>query len=123
MRAAFSALAARQPGQGGRRVAIIGEMLELGPGSQAMHADLAAPLAEAGAELVLSVGKGAQALLEALPGRVERAGYATADAALDELQSKLRDGDLVLIKGSNASRVHTLAASLRQGRQAAATKA
>jgi UDP-N-acetylmuramoyl-tripeptide--D-alanyl-D-alanine ligase len=42
-------------------------MLELGPASEAMHADLAAPLAEAGAELVIGVGAGAKALLDALP--------------------------------------------------------
>ncbi|MCP2678124.1 UDP-N-acetylmuramoyl-tripeptide--D-alanyl-D-alanine ligase [Maricaulaceae bacterium NA33B04] len=123
MRAAFSALAARQPGKGGRRVAIIGEMLELGPQSEAMHADLAQPLTDAGAELVFGVGANARALLEALPDHVERQGFASAADAADTIQRQLVDGDLVLIKGSNASKVHTLAASLRQGRHAATTKA
>lgn len=123
MRAAFSALAARQPGEHGRRVAIIGEMLELGPQSEAMHADLAQPLADAGVELVFGVGANARALLQALPGDIERQGFASAAEAADTIQRQLVDGDLVLIKGSNASKVHTLAASLRQGRQAATTKA
>ncbi len=123
MRAAFSALAARQPGKGGRRVAVVGEMLELGPQSDAMHADLATPLAAARAELVFGVGKGAAPLLQALPATIEGHGFTNAAEAIDAVQQALRDGDVVLIKGSNASRVHTLAASLRQGRQAATTKA
>lgn len=123
MRAAFSALAARHPEPGGRRVAIIGEMLELGPQSSAMHAALAAPLIEAGAQLVLGVGAGTRALIEVLPDTVESAWFATAAEAEAALFNTLRSGDLVLIKGSNASRVHTLAASLRQSRAPASTKA
>lgn len=123
MRAAFSALGARKPEARGRRVAVIGEMLELGPTSEAMHADLAAPLAEAGARLVIGVGAGAKALLDALPQSVERAWFAAADEAQSELHAKLQSGDLLLIKGSNASRVHTLAASLRQVRSSATAKA
>ncbi len=123
MRAAFSALAARRPEAGGRRVAILGEMLELGPRSAAMHAALAEPLAASGAQLVIGVGEGARPLLEALPSTVEAVWFATAPEAESSLHGQLRSGDLVLIKGSNASRVHTLAASLRQSRAPASTKA
>jgi len=123
MRAAFAALGARQPETGGRRVAVIGEMLELGPQSDAMHAELAAPLAEAGTELVIGVGAGAKALLDALPKTIERVWFADAGDARTQLHQGLHAGDLVLIKGSNASRVHTLAASLRQVRSHATTKA
>jgi UDP-N-acetylmuramoyl-tripeptide--D-alanyl-D-alanine ligase len=123
MRAAFSALAARHPEPGGRRVAVIGEMLELGPQSNAMHAALAAPLVEAGAQVVIGVGVGARALIEALPATVERAWFATAAEAEAALFGALRFGDLLLIKGSNASRVHILAESLRQSRAPASTKA
>ena len=123
MVAAFSAFGVRQPAPNGRRVAVIGEMLELGPDSSAMHAALAAPLAAAGAELVIGVGAGAEALIQALPDGVERAWFPTVQAAESELFDALNAGDLLLIKGSNASRVHTLAASLRQSRQPASTKA
>ncbi len=123
MRAAFSALGARQPEAGGRRVAIIGEMLELGPQSEAMHADMASPLVDAGAQLVFAVGGQAKALLDALPSNIERQWFATAEDAEAAVKKSLRSGDLLLIKGSNASRVHTLAASLRQVRRTATTKA
>ncbi|XBQ14948.1 MAG: UDP-N-acetylmuramoyl-tripeptide--D-alanyl-D-alanine ligase [Oceanicaulis sp.] len=110
MRAAFGALKARAPKNGGRRIAVIGEMLELGPRSAEMHADLADPLIEAGAELVLTVGKGAAPLADALGARGEVC--ADPDAALKLLTERSRAGDVVLIKGSNASGVHRIAASL-----------
>ena len=123
MRAAFSALATRRPEAGGRRVAVIGEMLELGPRSRDMHAALATPLAAAGAQLVIGVGMGARALIDSLPSAVDGAWFETAAEADAALRDQLRSGDLVLIKGSNASRVHTLAASLRQSCTPASTKA
>jgi UDP-N-acetylmuramoyl-tripeptide--D-alanyl-D-alanine ligase len=63
MRAAFSALKLRKPHGQGRKLAVIGEMLELGPdSSEALHASLAEPLAEAGVDQVIGVGAGARAL-------------------------------------------------------------
>ena len=119
MRAAFGALKARAPKPGGRRVAVIGEMLELGPRSADMHADLADPLKDSGADCVITVGEGARPLAEALDGVVEVEACADADAALDLLTRRSRDGDVVLIKGSNASGVHRIAATLKQGRASA----
>jgi UDP-N-acetylmuramoyl-tripeptide--D-alanyl-D-alanine ligase len=98
-------------------VAVIGEMLELGPGAAQMHADLAGPLKDAGAELVVIVGAGAGPLAEALGGDLEVAACPDADAGLALLNARSRDGDVVLIKGSNASGVHRIAASLKQGRE------
>jgi UDP-N-acetylmuramoyl-tripeptide--D-alanyl-D-alanine ligase len=118
MRAAFSSLKARAPKPGGRRVAVIGEMLELGPQGPQMHADLAEPLKDAGAELVLAVGEGARPLAEALNGALDVAACTDADAAAALLIERTRDGDVVLIKGSNASGVHRIAATLKKGRQA-----
>ncbi|MFP4519033.1 MAG: UDP-N-acetylmuramoyl-tripeptide--D-alanyl-D-alanine ligase [Oceanicaulis sp.] len=117
MRAAFSALKARAPKGGGRRVAVIGEMLELGPQSAQMHADLADPLKEAGAQMVVTVGGGAGPLAEALKGDLDVFACKDADAAAELLTERSRDGDVVLIKGSNASGVHRIAAVLKQGHE------
>jgi len=113
MRAAFSALKLRTPERTGRKLAVIGEMLELGPESAAMHASLADPLADAGADQVIGVGEGARPLMDALDQTRRAAWCQTADEALEALQSIARDGDVVLVKGSNASGVHKLVAALR----------
>jgi UDP-N-acetylmuramoyl-tripeptide--D-alanyl-D-alanine ligase len=105
MAAAFATLGARKTGQGGRRIAALGDMLELGPDERAFHAGLAPPLEEAGVDLVFAAGPRMAALMEALPpGR--RGGYAeSADALIPILVENLRAGDVVLVKGSNGSRM------------------
>ena len=123
MTAAIAGLANRAPARGGRRIAVLGEMLELGPQSEAMHAALAEPLRAAGVAEVIGVGRRMQALLSALPKDIARAHAGDADEGLDLLGETLRDGDVVLIKGSNASGVHRIVASLREGRLSAPSNA
>ncbi len=105
MAAAFATLGARKTGSGGRRIAALGDMLELGPDERAFHAGLAGPLEESGVDLVFAAGPRMAALMEALPpGR--RGGYAeSADALIPILVENLRAGDVVLVKGSNGSRM------------------
>jgi UDP-N-acetylmuramoyl-tripeptide--D-alanyl-D-alanine ligase len=115
MAAALTSLRASTPGPGGRRIALLGEMLELGPDSPSLHAALAGPIEDAGADLVIVVGEGANPLAEALAGRVEVVRVREAGAAGELLHAQAGDGDVVLIKGSNASGVHKVAASLKDG--------
>lgn len=123
MAAALTSLGARQPGKCGRRIAVLGEMLELGPDSAAMHAALAAPVEAAGADLLIAVGAGARPLVEAVSGRIETVWASDAAEACDLLLKKAIDGDVVLIKGSNASGVHKIAASLREVRASSSARA
>ena len=112
MRAAFGVLGTQTPRGQGRRVAVIGEMRELGPTSRALHASLAADAEAAKATIVHTAGKDSEALREALP---EAMRGRHADAAIDlstALLEDLRDGDVVLFKGSNASRVGALFSAL-----------
>ncbi|WP_424993780.1 UDP-N-acetylmuramoyl-tripeptide--D-alanyl-D-alanine ligase [Oceanicaulis sp.] len=113
MRAAFSALKLRKPHGEGRKLAVIGEMLELGPDSRALHASLAEPLIEAGVDQVIGVGEGARALMDALPPALRAHWCENADTVVESLTELARDGDVVLVKGSNASGVHKLVSSLR----------
>ena len=107
VRAALSVLQAQQ----GRRVAILGDMLELGEHGPAMHLALAAEVAMA-ADLVHTVGPLMGAMLAALPPGL--AGYAAADsAALAPIVRKtLRAGDAVLVKGSLGMRMATIIQAL-----------
>jgi UDP-N-acetylmuramoyl-tripeptide--D-alanyl-D-alanine ligase len=110
MRAALATLGAH-PARG-RRIAVLTDMLELGGDAGAMHAALAGPIAEAKVDLVFCAGPLMWALWEALPaGR--RGAYAESAAALEPLLTpEVRDGDVVMVKGSNGSRAGRLAAAL-----------
>jgi len=85
-----------------RRLVVLGEMRELGAGSDAYHAALAQPLIDAQVEVAILVGGGMTPLAESLAGRIAVAHVADAAAARDRLAEMLRPGDAVLVKGSNA---------------------
>lgn len=113
MAAAIAALAARQPAAGGRRIAALGEMLELGERSAELHASLAPMLEAARVDAVWLVGDAMRALADALPAdRV--AGWAATSAALAaKIAADAHAGDIVLVKGSNGSRMITVVDALR----------
>ena len=114
MAAAIATLAARQPGQGGRRIVALGDMLELGTQERQYHASLAQPLEQAGIDLVFAAGPRMSALIEALPAS-RRGGYAeSADALIPIIASSLQSGDIVLVKGSNGSKMSRVVAALQQ---------
>ncbi len=109
MRAAFAVLAGMTPAAnsqtgGGRRIAILGDMLELGADSAVLHADLAPDVANT-ADLVCTAGRDMGALNEALP-REKRAGHAAkAEELLPLVRKLIRPGDVVMVKGSHGSRM------------------
>ncbi|MBT9447391.1 MAG: UDP-N-acetylmuramoyl-tripeptide--D-alanyl-D-alanine ligase [Hyphomonadaceae bacterium] len=112
MAAAFKTLSARTPGDGGRRIAALGDMLELGPQEVAYHAGLAPDLAGA-ADLVFCAGPRMKALWDALPA-TQRGVYAeTAEALAPQLAEALRAGDVLLVKGSNGSRMFRVVEALK----------
>jgi len=105
MRAAFSVLGASDPRRDGRRIAVLGDMLELGDDSARLHAELAQPLIDAGVNLVFTVGRDMRALYDALPKRM-RGGHAASSAEMAEIVvRRLRAGDVVSVKGSFGSRM------------------
>lgn len=115
MRAAISSLGAIKPGAGGRRIAVLGEMFELGPTSQELHAGLAAPLLDANIDHVYTSGALMKALHDALPSAMQ-AGYARdAAGVLEMIKTAIEPGDVVMLKGSNASGLHRVAAVLADG--------
>jgi UDP-N-acetylmuramoyl-tripeptide--D-alanyl-D-alanine ligase len=100
MCAALRVLAAIPPATGARRVAVLGDMLELGEATERLHRELAVPLARAGIDRVFLVGKAVAALYEALP-KPNRGGlWPATDDAIDALLRFLRAGDVVTVKGS-----------------------
>jgi UDP-N-acetylmuramoyl-tripeptide--D-alanyl-D-alanine ligase len=113
MCAALSVLAAIEPGPGGRRVAVLGDMLELGDASERFHRELAEPLAAAGVDRVFLVGEAIAALHEALPKRVRGGIWPMPEGATSALMRFLQPGDVVTVKGSRAVRVSAVVQALQ----------
>ena len=113
MRAALALLAAAKPGPKGRRIAVIGDMLELGPKAEAMHAELAADLSANHVDLLFGAGPLTRALYEAAPASMRAAWTERSSELTDEVARTLRGGDIAMVKGSNGSRMGPLVAALR----------
>jgi UDP-N-acetylmuramoyl-tripeptide--D-alanyl-D-alanine ligase len=113
MRAALALLAATKPGPKGRRIAVIGDMLELGPKAAAMHAELAADLSASRVDLLFGAGRLTRALYDAAPVSMRAAWAERSNELTEEVARALRGGDIAMIKGSNGSRMGPLVAALR----------
>jgi len=100
MRAAFASASKQSKG---RLLAVLGDMFELGKDELTLHADLAPDIEAANIERVIFTGECMRALRGALPR--ERRGLWVRDEqlAFEALQDEIESGDMVLIKGSNAS--------------------
>ena len=115
MRAALAALALVPRSKHPRRIAVLGDMLELGAQAGDLHAGLDAAVAAAGIDLVLAAGPNMRALYERIePAR--RCHWADSSAGLREaLLATVRAGDAVMVKGSYGSRMGPLVEALRAG--------
>ncbi len=113
MRAAIESLGITPPSAGGRRIAVLGDMLELGRQAPALHADLAGPLGAARVDLVFTVGPDMARLREALPTAM-RAGHAErSDDIVAPVVAAVGAGDVVMVKGSLGSRMAPVIAALK----------
>lgn len=118
MRAAVEILAATEPGTDGRRIAVLGDMLELGSRAPGLHADLAEPLTTAGIDLVFTAGPHMANLAEALPVPMRAAHEATAGDLAPLVMDAVRPGDVVTVKGSLASNMARIVETLLHGESA-----
>jgi UDP-N-acetylmuramoyl-tripeptide--D-alanyl-D-alanine ligase len=113
MRAAIDLLGATKIFGQGQRIAVLGDMLELGPTGPALHSALEEPLLLNGVDLVFAAGPLMRHLFDALPTQ-KRGAWAEDAARLETFVAQcLRPGDVVMVKGSNGSRMHALAAGLK----------
>jgi len=95
----------------GRKIAVLGDMLEMGAGDH--HAALAEFVAAARTDLVFAAGREMKALWDALP-KQQRGAYAETSAALaPELLGALKSGDTVLVKGSFGSKMAVIVDALK----------
>lgn len=120
MAAALDVLIAAQVQEGvgrlarGRRIAILGDMLELGPTEAQLHRDIASHPGLAAVTVIHCVGPRMRLLYDALPPRQRGIWVATAPELASLARSLIDAGDVVLVKGSKGAKVSLVAEALKK---------
>ncbi|MBV1885530.1 MAG: UDP-N-acetylmuramoylalanyl-D-glutamyl-2,6-diaminopimelate--D-alanyl-D-alanine ligase [Parvibaculaceae bacterium] len=114
MTAAMAAVGQIAPENHGRRIAVLGDMLELGVQSSRLHAGLTKPLMAAGIDLLFACGPQMKNLFDAVP-KARRGVYAETSQDLKKsLLHSVRANDVVVVKGSLGSRMGLLVDALQE---------
>ncbi|GJD31545.1 UDP-N-acetylmuramoyl-tripeptide--D-alanyl-D-alanine ligase [Methylobacterium adhaesivum] len=113
IRAALATLSTIETGSRGRRIAVLGDMLELGTSGEDHHRDLAAAVEAAGIDLVFTAGPLMRHLFEALPMSRRGTCAAASSELVDPVLATLRPGDAVMVKGSNSIRMGRIVEALK----------
>jgi UDP-N-acetylmuramoyl-tripeptide--D-alanyl-D-alanine ligase len=92
----------RERAGGRRKVAVLGDMAELGPGAPDYHREIGASAARAGVDVLVAVGPLARDYVDGAGGVPTTRWTPTVEDGLAALRSVLRPGDFVLVKGSRA---------------------
>jgi len=108
MRAALALLARAEPQNNGRRIAVLGDMLELGGEARAMHEDLKQPIEQADIDRVFACGPMMKFLWQQLPADQQALWAPTSGELEKQLLSEIQTGDVIMIKGSLGSRMGPL---------------
>jgi len=109
MRAAIASLGLSD----GRKIAVLGDMLELGDTQEQLHAALLKPVEENKIDSVITCGALMKSLYGALPASLNGGWFENYTDAQSGLMGTLKDGDIVMIKGSNASGMGKLVDALK----------
>jgi UDP-N-acetylmuramoyl-tripeptide--D-alanyl-D-alanine ligase len=111
--AALALLSNLKPGKHGKRIAVLGDMLELGEFGPDLHRKLSHDIERYGVDSVYAVGPLMKSLWDVLPTK-KRGAFAISSAEMmDVLINALRDGDCVMIKGSLGSRMGPIVEALK----------
>ena len=114
MRAALATLGLAPRGEFRRRVAVLGDMLELGPDGPQLHQELAEFIDGAGVDVVFACGELMGSLFEALPTSRRGAYARTAEELGPQLIGAVGPGDAIMVKGSLGSRMAPLVEALKR---------
>lgn len=96
-----------------RKICIISDMLELGENSALMHANFAKKI-PANIDKIITVGSLMENLAKALDPSLLLAHFENKDQLIDSLDQLISNQDVIMIKGSNGTKLHQLAALLRK---------
>ena len=111
MRAALQVLSVTETA--GRRIAVLADMLELGPDSPKYHSEVGAYAASCGTDRIFTIGTLARYLAEAAKAQgVEVSCYDSNAEALEDILAFRKPGDTILLKGSNSMKLSEIVKEL-----------
>ncbi len=105
VRAALELLGAAKPQGRGRRVAVLGDMLELGDHAERLHAELLNPIEDAGVDVVFACGEAMGALWQELPADMRGMHAVASSEVVEPLLAAVQNGDVIMVKGSLGSKM------------------
>ncbi len=114
MQAGIKVLGGLTPKENGRRIAVIGDMLELGEESENLHKDLADVLIENNIDKVYTVGRNSAALFDILPPEMQGFKKPVSEELANVICSEIKANDIVLVKGSFGSKMAKIVEALKK---------
>ncbi len=121
MRAALGVLATLNGPEHARRIAVLGDMLELGEQSAALHRALQPVIVAAGVDLVLACGPHMRGLFDRLPPELQGKWAQTAEELIADLLAIVAPGDVIMVKGSLGSKMGPIVDALEKELQSSPT--
>lgn len=118
MAATIAVLGMHKPGPGGKRIAVLGDMLELGKSADKLHKGLEAPIRHAAIDKVWLAGPHMKMLGDALEPDLVGGYFESAQEMAGPLLDAIRRGDVVMFKASLGTRFGPLVRSVSQGLKA-----
>lgn len=91
-----------------RIVAVLGDMFELGQNAEQMHAGLVDNIIDNNVDMVFTAGKLTQSLYNKLPEKIKGANKETSSDVAQDVLDSLKDGDVVLVKGSRGMKMENV---------------
>ncbi|WP_343562357.1 UDP-N-acetylmuramoyl-tripeptide--D-alanyl-D-alanine ligase [Kiloniella sp. b19] len=113
VRAMLKMLGEQKPAGTGRRIAVLGDMLELGRDSERFHGELSEPVMENSIDAVYACGSQMQALKKSLSNDLVVVHEASSTELTSRLLPDLQDGDIIAVKGSLGSRMAVVVEALK----------
>ncbi|HEV2566675.1 MAG TPA: UDP-N-acetylmuramoylalanyl-D-glutamyl-2,6-diaminopimelate--D-alanyl-D-alanine ligase [Microvirga sp.] len=114
MRAALANLGAVELGRGARRIAVLGDMKELGETGPRLHAELAEAIEANRIDLLFAAGPLMQNLVDALPKAKVAAHVPISAELVDTVLAAVRPGDAVMVKGSLSMKMALVVKALKE---------
>jgi UDP-N-acetylmuramoyl-tripeptide--D-alanyl-D-alanine ligase len=114
VKAALSNLGAVELERQGRRIAVLGDMKELGETGPSLHQGLAGAVEANGIDLVFAAGSLMQNLVDLLPGETVAAHTETSAELVDAVCAAIRPGDAIMVKGSLSMKMALVVKALKE---------